>query len=39
MSSVTPVHYWEFPSRLWEQVHIDFAGLFMSKMFLVMVDA
>ena len=34
-----PLHPWEWPSRPWERVHIDYAGPFLGKMFLIMVDA
>ena len=34
-----PLHPWEWPSRPWERVHIDYAGPFLGTMFLIMVDA
>ena len=34
-----PLHMWEWPSRPWSRLHIDYAGPFMGKMFLVVVDA
>ena len=34
-----PVHSWEYPAGPWERLHVDFAGPFMGKMFLVVVDA
>ena len=34
-----PLHPWEWPSRPWERIHIDYAGPFLGKMFLIMVDA
>ncbi|CAC5370730.1 unnamed protein product [Mytilus coruscus] len=34
-----PLHPWEYPSHLWSRLHIDFAGPFMNKSFLIMVDA
>ena len=34
-----PSHPWEFPAGPWERLHIDFAGPFMGKMFLSVVDA
>ena len=34
-----PLHPWEWPSRPWERLHIDYAGPFLGKMFLIMVDA
>ena len=33
------LHPWEWPSSSWERIHIDFAGPFLGRMFLVMVDA
>ena len=37
--SVAPLHPWEWPSRPWARLHIDYAGPFLNKMFLVVVDA
>lgn len=34
-----PIHPWEFPTRPWTRVHINFAGPFLGHMFLVAVDA
>jgi hypothetical protein len=34
-----PIHVWEFPANAWERVHIDYAGPFLGKMFLIIVDA
>ena len=34
-----PLHPWEWPSRPWERIHIDYAGPFLGKMFLIMIDA
>ena len=34
-----PLHMWEWPTRPWNRLHIDYAGPFMGKMFLVVVDA
>ena len=34
-----PLHMWEWPTRPWNRLHIDYAGPFMGKMFLVIVDA
>ena len=36
---VVPMHPWEWPEHPWERIHIDFAGPFMGKMFLLVVDA
>ena len=37
--STAPVHPWEWPSSSWQRIHIDFAGPFLSCMFLIVVDA
>ncbi len=37
--SKAPLHVWEWPERPWARVHADFAGPFMGKTFLVLVDA
>ena len=34
-----PTHPWEWPSRPWSRVHSDYAGPFLGKMFLIVVDA
>ena len=34
-----PMHPWEWPEHPWDRIHIDFAGPFMGKMFLLVVDA
>lgn len=34
-----PLHPWEWPGHLWSRLYLDFAGLFMGQMFLIMVDA
>ena len=34
-----PLHPWEWPEHPWTRLHIDYAGPFMGKMFLVVVDA
>ncbi|CAI5694547.1 unnamed protein product [Oreochromis niloticus] len=36
---LAPLHPWEFPQEPWHCVHIDFAGPYEDKMFLVAVDA
>ena len=35
----SPLHPWEWPGRPWARVHIDYAGPFMGKMFLLIIDA
>lgn len=32
-------HEWIMPSRPWSRIHVDFAGPFLNKMFLIIVDA
>ena len=32
------LHPWEWPAHPWERLHIDYAGPFLGKMFLVVVD-
>ena len=34
-----PLHIWPWPERPWLRIHIDYAGPFLNKMFLVIVDA
>ncbi len=34
-----PMHPWEYPKRPWVRLHIDYAGPFLGKMFLIVVDA
>ena len=34
-----PLHPWEWPHQPWSRLHIDYAGLFMGKMFLLIIDA
>ena len=38
MPAIAPLHPWKWPSSPWERLHIDFAGPFMDRMFLVVVD-
>ena len=33
------LHHWEWPGRPWSRVHVDYAGPFMGKMFLLTIDA
>lgn len=39
MSPETPLSMWEWPKTPWSHIHIDFAGPFMGKRFMVVVDA
>lgn len=34
-----PLHPWQFPERPWQRLHLDLAGPFLNKMWLVIVDA
>ena len=34
-----PAHLWEWPQRPWARIHVDYAGPFLNKMFLIVVDA
>lgn len=37
--NVAKVHFWEYPTAPWERIHLDFAGPFQEKLFLLVVDA
>ena len=37
--SPVPLHPWEWPNRPWTRIHVDYAGPFMGKMCLVLIDA
>ena len=34
-----PMHPWSWPTKPWHRVHVDFAGPFLGKLFLLMVDS
>ena len=36
---VTPLHPWSWPSKPWTRIHLDYAGPFMGRMFLLIIDA
>ena len=36
---VMPLHPWEWPGKPWSRIHLDYAGPFQSKMFLVIMDS
>ena len=38
-SPSVPIHPWEWPTRPWDRVHIDFCGPLDGLMFLVIIDA
>ena len=33
------LHLWEWPSKPWARLHVDFCGPFLGKTFFVIVDA
>ncbi|XP_045188111.1 uncharacterized protein K02A2.6-like [Mercenaria mercenaria] len=35
----TPPNPWRWPGKPWQRIHIDYAGPFMNKMYLIVVDA
>ena len=37
--ATAPLHPWLWPARPWQRVHIDFAGPFMNRTFLIVIDA
>ena len=39
MPATAALHPWEWPSRPWSRIHIDYAGPCMGKMFLIVIDA
>ena len=36
---MAPLHPWEWPGKPWSRIHIDYAGPFQGRMFLVIVDS
>lgn len=34
-----PLHPWELPDKPWTRLHVDYAGPFLGKFFLVIIDA
>ena len=34
-----PLHQWDFPSKPWSRIHVDYAGPIGGKMLLVIIDA
>ena len=35
---VAPLQPWEWPQRPWARIHVDYAGPFLGKQFLILVD-
>ena len=38
-SPAVPMHPWDWPECPWQRIHLDYAGPFMRKMFLIAIDA
>ena len=36
---MAPLHPWEWPTKPWSRLHVDFAGPFQGKTFIVLVDS
>lgn len=36
---LSPLHPWQWPSKPWQRIHIDYAGPFLGQMFLIAIDA
>ena len=36
--AIAPLHPWLWSSRPWQRIHMDFAGPFKGKMFLILID-
>ena len=39
LPAVAPLHPWEFPKQAWSRLHIDYAGKFLGKNLLIVVNA
>lgn len=39
LPAVVPLQPWEWPQQPWVRLHLDYAGPFLGKMFLILVDA
>ena len=37
--ATAPLHPWIWPTKPWQRIHVDFAGPFMGKTYLIVVDA
>ena len=37
--AVAPLHSWVWPDAPWKRLHVDFAGPFLGRTFLIVVDA
>ena len=38
-SSVVLLHPWEWPTKLWQRIHLDFAGPFKGKIYFILIDS
>ena len=36
---LVPLHPWVWPTHPWSRVHTDYAGLFLQRMYLIVVDS
>ncbi|XP_044731858.1 uncharacterized protein K02A2.6-like [Chrysoperla carnea] len=39
MPNKAPLHHWEVPKEPWQRIHVDYAGPFHNRYFLIVVDA
>ena len=39
LPAAAPLYPWSWPAHPWDRLHLDYAGPFMGKMFLVIIDA
>ena len=37
--AAAPLHPWSWPTKPWKRIHLDFAGPFLGRKFMIMVDA
>ena len=35
---MAPLHLWLWPTKLWQRLHLDFAGPFQGRMYLLVSD-
>ena len=39
LPATAPLHPWLWPTKPWQRIHVDFAGPFQGRMFLLVIDA
>ena len=39
ITGIAPLHPWQWPDKPWSRLHPDFAGPFLGRMYLILVDA